>query len=69
MHKMFGDTKYNLEQSFSTTAPWHQLYQAARGSHGSCHFILLSIFYEYIFYNENILRRIIFVNVLKSSFH
>jgi hypothetical protein len=32
-----------------------------------CHFSFLSIFHEYIFYSGNILRRIIFVNVSKSS--
>jgi hypothetical protein len=26
--------------------PWHQLYRAARGSPGSCHFSFLSIFHE-----------------------
>jgi hypothetical protein len=49
------------------TGPWHQLYRAARGSPGICHFSFLSIFREYIFYSGNILRRIIFVNVSKSS--
>jgi hypothetical protein len=43
--------------------------QAARGSPGSCHFRFLSIFHKQIFYSGNILRRIIFVNVSKSSFH
>jgi hypothetical protein len=39
-----------LDQCFSTagprpvTSPWHQLYRAARGSPGSCHFSFLSIF-------------------------
>ena len=42
---------------------------AARGSPDSCHFSFLSIFHEEIFYIGNILRRIIFVNVSKSSFH
>jgi len=41
-----------IDQCFSTagprpgTGPWHQLYQAARGSPRSCHFSFLSIFYE-----------------------
>jgi len=41
-----------LEQCFSTagprpgTGPWHQFYQAARGSPGSCHFSFLRIFHE-----------------------
>ena len=62
-----------LEQCFSTagprpgTGPWHQLYRAARGSPGICHFIFLSIFHEQVFYSGNILRRIIFLNVSKSS--
>jgi len=44
---------YNsLNQCFSTagprpsTGPWHQLYRAARGSPGICHFSFLSIFHE-----------------------
>jgi hypothetical protein len=32
-----------------------------------CYFSFLSIFHEYIFYSGNILRRVIFVNVSKSS--
>ena len=41
---------YALDQCFSTagpwpgTGPWHQLYRAARGSPGICHFTFLSIF-------------------------
>ena len=41
-----------LKQCFSTagpwpsTGPWHQLYRAARGSPGICHFSFLSIFHE-----------------------
>ena len=41
-----------LDQCFSTagprpgTGPWHQLFWAARGSPGICHFSFLSIFYE-----------------------
>ena len=42
-------------------------YRAASGSPGICHFRFLSIFHEYIFYSGNILRRIIFLNVSKSS--
>jgi hypothetical protein len=44
--------KDNLGQCFSTagprpgTWPWYQLYRAARGSTGSCHFSFLSIFHE-----------------------
>jgi len=39
-------------QCFSTagprpgTGPWYQLYRAARGSPGICHFSFLSIFHE-----------------------
>ena len=42
----------SLEQCFSTagprpgTGPWHQLYSAASGSPGSCHFSFLSIFHK-----------------------
>jgi len=32
-------------QCFSTAGPWHQLYRAARGSPGICHFIFQSNFY------------------------
>ena len=41
-----------LERCFSTarprpgTGPWHQLFWAARGSPGICHFSFLSIFHE-----------------------
>ena len=62
-----------LEQCFSTagpqpgTGPWHQLNRAARGSPGICQFSFLSIFHEQIFYSGNILRRIILLNVSKSS--
>ena len=41
-----------LDQRFSTagprpgTGPWHQLYRAARGSPGICHFSFLSNFHE-----------------------
>ena len=41
-----------LDQCFSTagsrpgTRPWHQLYRAARGSLGICHFSFLSNFHE-----------------------
>jgi hypothetical protein len=58
----------SLGQCFSTagprpgTGPWYQLYRAARSSLGICHFSFLNIFYS-----GNILRRIIFLNVLKSS--
>ena len=43
---------YWLDQCFSTagprpgTGPWHQLYQAARGSPGICHFSFLNNFHE-----------------------
>ena len=63
----------HLGQCFSTvglrpgTGSWHQLYRAMRGSPGICHFSFLTIFHEYIFYSGNILRRIIFLNVSKSS--
>jgi hypothetical protein len=42
----------HLDQCFSTagsrpgTGPWHQLFRAARGSPGICHFRFLSIFHE-----------------------
>ena len=36
--------------------PWHQLYRAARGSPGICHFSFLSNFQEYMFYSGNILE-------------
>ena len=61
----------SLLECFSTagprpgTGPWHQLYRAARGSPGICHFSFLSIFYELV-YSGSILRRIIFLNVSKS---
>jgi len=42
-------------------------YQATRGSPGICHFSFLSSFHEYMFYGGNILKRKIFVNVLKNS--
>jgi len=35
-----------LGQCFSTAGPWHQLYRAARGSPGICHFSFLSIFHQ-----------------------
>ena len=56
----------DIKQCFSTagprpgTGPWHQLYRAARGSHGICHFSFLNNFH---FYGGNVLRRKIFVNV------
>ena len=58
-----------LRQCFSSTGPrpgtgpWHQLYRAARGSPGFCHFSFLSSFHEYMFYSGNILRRKVFLNV------
>ena len=51
----------------SGTGTWHQLYRAARGSTGICHFSFLSNFHELMFYSGNILRREIFVNVSKNS--
>ena len=54
--------KHILDQCFSTaglrpsTGLWHQLHRAARGYPGICHFS-----------SENILRRIILMNVSKSS--
>jgi hypothetical protein len=35
-----------LNQCFSTAGPWHQLYRAASGSPGICHFSFLNIFHE-----------------------
>ena len=35
-----------LAQCFSTAGPWHQLYRAARGSPGICHFNFLRILHE-----------------------
>ena len=49
------------------TGSWHQLYRAARGSAGMCHFSFLDNFHEEMFYSGNILKRIIFVNVTKNS--
>jgi len=43
---------FALDQRFSTarprpgSRPWHQLYRAARGSPGICHFSFPSIFHE-----------------------
>ena len=54
---------YRLHQCFSTagprpgTGPWHQLYRAARGSPGICHFNFLSNFHEQMFYSGNILKK------------
>jgi len=50
-----------------STGPWHQLYRAARGSPGICHFSFLSNFHEQISYSGSILRRTIFVNVSKNK--
>jgi len=53
--KMGGNT---VEQCFSTaeprpgTGPWHQLYRAARGSPGICHFSFLSYFMNKCFIVE-----------------
>ena len=61
-----------LEQCFSPagprpcTEPWHQLYRAARGSPGICHFSFLSNFHEFMFYSRNIMRRKIFLNLSKN---
>ena len=69
----YCNKSYGVDQCFSTagprpgTGPWHKLYRAARGSPGICHFSFPSLFHEKIFYSGNILRRIIFVNVSKSS--
>ena len=66
----FNSAFKGLNQCISTagprprTGPCHQLYRAARGSPGICHFSFLNVFHE--FYSGNILRRIIFVNVSKS---
>ena len=38
-------TEHLLYQCFSTAGPWHQLYRAARGSPGICHFSFLSNFH------------------------
>ena len=54
VYSRFGATfqPHLLEQCFSTagprpdTGPWHQLYRAARGSPGICHFSFLSSFHE-----------------------
>ena len=56
-----------LNSCFSIAGSWHQLYRAARGSPGICHFSFLSIFHELIFYSGNILRRIIFLHMSESS--
>ena len=50
--------RHRLEQCFSTagprpgTGPWHQLYRAARGSPGICHFNVLRIFMNKYFIVE-----------------
>jgi len=68
----FWSFSSRVDQCFSTaglrpgTGAWHQLYRAARGS-GICHFIFLSIFHEWIFYSGNILKRIISLNMSRSS--
>ena len=60
----------DIKQCLSTagprpgTGPWHQLYRSSRGSPGICHFSFLNNFH---FYSGNVLRRKIFVNVLKNS--
>jgi len=36
----------HLHQCFSTAGPWYQLYRAARGPSGICHFSFLSNFHE-----------------------
>jgi len=47
-----SDETDRIEQYFSTAGPrpgigpWHQLYRAARGSPGVCHFTFLSSFHE-----------------------
>ena len=47
-----GSMFNGIGQCFSTsgprpgTGPWHQLYRAARGSPGICHFSYLSSFHE-----------------------
>ena len=67
------ESAWRVEQCFSTAGPWpcigpwYQLYRAARGSPGIFHFSFLSNFHEQIFISGNILRRIIFLNVSKSS--
>jgi len=48
----FDAARPHMAQCFSTagprpgTGPWHELYRAARGSPGICHFSFLSIFHE-----------------------
>jgi len=37
---------FGLGQCFSIAGPWHQLYRAARGSPGICHFSFLSDFHK-----------------------
>jgi len=52
LYTYIGLYTYDLERCFSTagpqpgTGPWHQLYRAARGSPGICHFSFLSNFHE-----------------------
>ena len=63
---------YALHQCFSIagprpgTGPWNQLYRAARGSPGICHFSFLRILHESMFCSGNILRRKIFVKMSKN---
>jgi hypothetical protein len=51
-HQQWTESLYGVLQCFSTagprasSGPWHQLYWAARGSSGICHFHFLSIFHE-----------------------
>ena len=50
--QLFAQNTRPVMQCFSTagprpgTGPWHQLYRAARGSPGICHFRFLSNFHE-----------------------
>jgi hypothetical protein len=39
-------SRSGLEQFFSTVGPWRQLYRAATGSPGICHFSFISNFHE-----------------------
>jgi hypothetical protein len=47
-----SNTEGTIDQCFSTAGPppgtesWHQLYRAATGSRGICHFSFLSIVHE-----------------------
>ena len=44
--QLCSKTLFLNRRAADRTGPWHQLYRAVRGSHGICHFSVLSIFHE-----------------------